>query len=141
MSCIGITRPPTPDVVEFPRDEASETSAACRATTKPKQQRRITMPTTLPLRSNQTLISRLRRGALAAYLLSLAAICNVIAVNGPQMRAAAEAQEAQIIEAENTAFCSKFGIGPQTSRYAECAKGLAELRARYLQRNVGDSIL
>jgi len=99
------------------------------------------MPTTLPLRSNQTLISRLRRGALVAYVLSLAAICGVIAVNGPQMRAAAEAHEAQIIEEENTAFCSKFGIGHQTSRYADCANGLAEIRARYLQRNLGDSIL
>jgi hypothetical protein len=57
------------------------------------------------------------------------------------MRAAAEAEAARLIEEESKAFCSRFGIGPETSRYTECAAGLAEIRARHLQRNAGDSIL
>ena len=101
------------------------------------------MPTILPSRANQTSggVSWLGRGVLAASSVLLVAFCALLAVNGPQLRAAAEAQEAQIVEAENKAVCSKLGIGLNTSRYAEYAAGLAEIRARYLQRSLADSIL
>jgi hypothetical protein len=78
---------------------------------------------------------------LAAYAVSLLAVCGLIVINGPQMRAAAEAEEARVIEEENQAFCGRLGIGPETSRYAQYAAGLAEVRARHLQRRTGDSIL
>jgi hypothetical protein len=50
--------------------------------------------------------------------------CGLLIVNGPQIRAAAEAREAHIVEEENRAFCSRFGIGPETARYAQCASEL-----------------
>lgn len=101
------------------------------------------MPTTLPLRANQTSrsTSQLQQGALAAYVLSLVALSGLIVVNGPEMRAATEAREAQVVEAENKAFCSQFGMRPGTGRYAECAAGLADIRARALERSASNSIL
>jgi hypothetical protein len=101
------------------------------------------MPTTLPLRANRRSLSasRLRQGALAAYVLSLVAVSGLIVISGPQMRAAAEAQEARIVAEENRAFCGKLGIDPGTNRYAECTAGLEDIRARALERSAGDSIL
>jgi hypothetical protein len=69
------------------------------------------------------------------------AICSLLVVNGPQIRAAAEEREAQIVEAEDKAFCSTFGIGPETARYAQCASELGQIRARHLHRHVSESIL
>jgi hypothetical protein len=78
---------------------------------------------------------------IAAYLVSLAAFCGLIAINGPQIRAAAEAQEALVIEEENKAFCGRLGIGPEATLYAQCAAGLADIRARALQRSASNSML
>jgi hypothetical protein len=78
---------------------------------------------------------------LAGYGLSLLVVCGFLVIDGPRLRAAAEAQETQIVEAENKAFCSKFGAGPETARYAQCASELTQIRARHLQRYVSDSIL
>jgi hypothetical protein len=72
---------------------------------------------------------------------SLTAVCGLLIANGPQIRAAAEAREAQIVEEENRAFCSRFGIGPETARYAQCVSELTQIRARHLQRYFSDSIL
>jgi hypothetical protein len=101
------------------------------------------MPTSLPARTYRTngSGSRMERSLLAAYAVSLAAVCSLIVINGPQMRAAAEAEELRVIEEENQAFCGRFGIGPETGRYAQCAAGLAEIRSRHLQRSAADSIL
>jgi hypothetical protein len=85
--------------------------------------------------------SRVKSGLFAAYLLSLVAVCGLIAINGPQLRAAAEAQEALVIEEEDRAFCGTLGIGPQDTRYTQCAAGLADIRARALQRSASNSIL
>jgi hypothetical protein len=57
------------------------------------------------------------------------------------MRAATDAHEARIVEEEDRAFCGKFGLGPDTSRYADCCAALKEIRERYFQRHVNDSIL
>jgi hypothetical protein len=101
------------------------------------------MPTTLPATAGQKSegASRLERCLFAAYCIALAAVCGLLVVNGPNLRAAADAKEALIAEEENKAFCGTFGIGPETSRYAQCAAELAAIRARHLQRNFGDSIL
>lgn len=96
------------------------------------------MPTTLSASNYPTnaVASRLQRRLLAAYAVFVVALCGLLAINGPQIRAAVEAKEALMVEEENRAFCSKFGIGPGTSRYAQCAAELTEIRARHLQRNV-----
>jgi hypothetical protein len=101
------------------------------------------MPTTLPSTAYRTdqAISWISRCLLAMFLALLVAVCGLLVIYGPQMRAAAEAHEARIVEQEDRAFCSKFGIGPETARYEECAAVLQEIRARYLERNVGESIL
>jgi hypothetical protein len=101
------------------------------------------MPTTLPsgtYRSREA-SSLLERRLLAAYGVSVVAVCGLLVINGPHLRAAAEAEEARIVAEENRAFCSRFGIGPETSRYAQCAAELAAIRARHLARNVSESIL
>jgi hypothetical protein len=64
-----------------------------------------------------------------------------LAIKGPEIRAAADAQEARTIEEENRAFCGQLGVGPETSRYADCAAGLKEIRERHLRRSLSDSIL
>ena len=101
------------------------------------------MPTNVPLRASQTsrLTAQLRQGALIAYVLSLVALAGLIGINGPQIRAAAEAQEARIVGEENRAFCGKLGIDPGTTSYAVCAAGLADIRARALERSASNSIL
>jgi hypothetical protein len=78
---------------------------------------------------------------LEAYLVSVIALCSLLIAYAPQIRAAAEAREAHIVEEENRAFCTVFGIGPETARYAQCASELMQIRTRYLQRYIGDSIL
>jgi hypothetical protein len=78
---------------------------------------------------------------LAAYCISLVVFCSLLVVNGPQIRAAAEAREAHIAEEENRAFCGKLGIATGTARYAQCASELTQIRARHLQRYLSDSIL
>jgi hypothetical protein len=101
------------------------------------------MPTGLPSTTYQTagVITWIGRGLLAVYLAAVVTVCGLLVINGPQMRAAADAREARIVEEENRAFCGRFGIGPETARYAECATGLKEIRTRYLERSVSDSIL
>jgi hypothetical protein len=98
------------------------------------------MPTTLPSRTDGTAgsASRLKDWLIAAYCVSLVVVCSLLVVNGPQMRAAAEAQRARVVEQENKTFCSKFGIGLETPRYAECAADLMEIRRLHEQRVTSD---
>jgi hypothetical protein len=79
------------------------------------------------------------RASLAAN--SRRPVCGLLVIYGPQLRAAADAREGSIVEQEDRAFCSKFYIGPETGRYAECAAGLKEIRTRYLERSASESIL
>jgi hypothetical protein len=101
------------------------------------------MPTSLPARTRQTggALSWRGCGLLLLCAISLVTLCGLLAINGPQIRAAAAAHEARIVEEENRAFCGKLGIDPGTTRYAECAAGLADIRARALERSTSDSIL
>jgi ABC-type Fe2+-enterobactin transport system substrate-binding protein len=71
----------------------------------------------------------------------VAVLCTLLAITGPAIRAAADAQEARTIDQENRTFCSQLGVGPETRRYADCAAGLMEIRERHLKRNLSDSIL
>lgn len=101
------------------------------------------MPTTLPSGTYRSsgVSSSLGRRLLAVFCISVVAVCGLLAVNGPQIRAAAEAEQARVIAEENEAFCNRFGLGPETSRYAQCAAELTEIRALHLQRHFSDSIL
>lgn len=100
------------------------------------------MPTILPSRTSEPVGTIwLRRCLLAAYCVTLVAVCSVLVVNGPQLRAAADAQEEQIAEEENKAFCSKLGYAPGAALYAQCAGELGQIRARHLQRYLSTSIL
>ena len=83
----------------------------------------------------------MERHLLAAYCVTLAAVCGLLVISGPERHAAAEAKQALIAEEENKAFCGAFGIGPETARYAQCASELTQIRARHLARNVSDFIL
>jgi hypothetical protein len=98
------------------------------------------MPTTLPLRPHR-LTEWIGLGLIGLYFAAIVAVCGVLVAYGPQLRAATEAHEAAIAEKENAAFCGRLGVGPGTDRYADCAAGLKEIRARYLERSTASSIL
>jgi hypothetical protein len=99
------------------------------------------MPTTLPSRTYRSSGAYcLERRLLAAYGISLVAFGGFLIIHGPEMRAAAEVEEARAVAEENKAVCSRFGVGPETSRHAQCVAELMRIRARHLERNVGDFI-
>jgi hypothetical protein len=77
----------------------------------------------------------LSRGLLTVYLASLVTVCGLLIIYGPQIRAAIEAEKARAIGEDDRAFCAKFGIGPETTRYAECAAALRDVRSRHDQRS------
>ena len=56
------------------------------------------------------------------------------------LRAATEALTAEEIAQENRTYCGNFGMGPETARHAEWAKGLMEIRKRHQERIVRDMI-
>jgi hypothetical protein len=85
--------------------------------------------------------SWLIRGLFAVASVSVVALCGLLAIKGPEIGAAGDAQEARAIDEENRAFCSELGAGPETSGYIDCAAGLMGIRERYLTRYLGDSIL
>jgi hypothetical protein len=101
------------------------------------------VPTNLPAvsQSKRDFASGIGRVLLGVYIVSLAIVCGLLVVNGPGMRAAVEAEQVRITEVENHAFCTTFGVGPGTDRYAQCASELAQIRARHLERYLRDSIL
>src|SRR5262245_30811426 len=78
----------------------------------------------------------LGRGVLAAYLIALAAACGLAFAYGSQIHAAHEAQKGRAIDEENQAFCSRFGVGPGTTRFAECVTALRDVRDRHDERSV-----
>jgi hypothetical protein len=78
---------------------------------------------------------RFGTGVRAVLIATFVVACALLIINGPRIRAALEAERASFIEAEDRAFCSKFGLRPETSRFAKCAAGLNEIRTRHLQRS------
>jgi hypothetical protein len=73
-------------------------------------------------------------------VLSLGAFGVMLFRHANQARAAAEVLIAEEIAQESKAFCAKFGIGPETARYAECANDLMEIRTRHKERIASDMI-
>jgi hypothetical protein len=77
----------------------------------------------------------LSRALLTVYLASLVTVCGLLVIYGPQIRAAVEAEKARANGEDDRAFCTKFGIGPETTRYEECAAALRDVRSRHDQRS------
>jgi hypothetical protein len=75
------------------------------------------------------------RGLFGIAAMTTVALIAWVIVNGPQIRAAIEAEKASQIEKENLSVCAVFGAGPQTDRFAECAATLKDVRANHEQRN------
>ena len=82
-----------------------------------------------------------RRCLITTYLVALAAACAFAFVYGSRIHAADDAEQTRVINEENRAFCEKFGVGPGTTRFAECAEVLKDVRVRHLQRSTFDFIL
>jgi hypothetical protein len=72
--------------------------------------------------------------------LSLVIFAVMLYRHGNGLRAAAEALIAEEIEQENREFCGDLGMGPETARHIECAKGLMKIRKRHRERIVRDMI-
>jgi hypothetical protein len=77
-------------------------------------------------------------GSILALSLVIFAVLLFRHANG--LRVAAEALIAEEIAHENRTYCGNFGMGPQTARHAECAKGLMEIRKRHHERTMRDMI-
>jgi hypothetical protein len=94
------------------------------------------MPTSLPAANERTRghASKVGRAMLGAYLVSVIAVCGLLVVNGPQVRAAAEAEQARIVEEENTRLCGKLGMPHHTAGFRECAGYLDEVRKLKAER-------
>jgi hypothetical protein len=84
--------------------------------------------------------SLLGRAVLATYLATIAAACALAFVYGSLIHVADEAEKTRAIDEENRGFCGRFGAGPGTTRFAECADALKDVRIRHLQRNTRDLI-
>src|SRR5262245_41646030 len=94
------------------------------------------MPTSIPATSRRAhgIASKVGRALLWAYLVSVIAVCGVLVINGPQMRAAAEAEQARVIADENRRVCAKFGMPHGTANFSECAGALGEVRTHHEER-------
>jgi hypothetical protein len=64
---------------------------------------------------------------------SVAAVCGLLAINGPQLRAAAEAEQARV-EEENRRVCRELGMPHGTSVFLECVRHLREVRKLHGER-------
>lgn len=63
-----------------------------------------------------------------------------VAINGPKLRAAAEAALAQEVNQESDAFCQKYGMAPGSETYRRCKLDLIEIRRRESERWARDAI-
>lgn len=66
-------------------------------------------------------------------LLGLYLLVNVT-INGPELRAAADAALSQEMDQESDAFCRKYGMAPRTEAYQSCKLDLIEIRRKVSER-------
>jgi hypothetical protein len=94
------------------------------------------VPTSLPAPNQRTgaFASNVGRAMVGAYLLSVTAVCGPLVVNGQQVRAAAEAEQARIVEEENRRLCRKLGMPHGTAGFSECAGYPEEVRKLHAER-------
>jgi putative hemolysin len=65
---------------------------------------------------------------------ALAVVAVAMVQQAPQVRAAAEQQQAAEIAAENSAYCEKWGMRAGTREQVICTLDLDEIRARQAKR-------
>jgi hypothetical protein len=70
-----------------------------------------------------------------AFLVSIFLLAGILAINESRLRPALDARRASATEAEDRAFCSKFGAGPHSGRYLECVSALNGIRSSHAQRS------
>jgi hypothetical protein len=95
------------------------------------------MPTTFPAvyrRTEGGASYRVGRALLWAYLVAVTGVCTVLVIKGPQMRAAAEAEQARLIAEEDKLLCEKLGMPHGTADFSRCAGYLAEVRKQHAER-------
>jgi hypothetical protein len=81
-----------------------------------------------------SLAARIAGGLLAMALAATAVVTGYLINGSADIRAAAEAETNRAIDQENKDFCARFGAGPETSRFAECAAALKIVRDRETER-------
>ena len=94
------------------------------------------MPAILPATSQRTggFASNVGHAMLGAYLVSVIAVCGLLVINGPQMRAAADAEQARVVDEENSRLCGKLGAPRGKAGFFECAGYLGEVRRLHAER-------
>ena len=99
------------------------------------------MHISLPSRTNQASKAPWPGSVLLIAFLAILPVAagGALVAFGPQMRADQEAQRGYAIEEENRTFCVKFGMGPETARYRECAAALNEIRALHEERTLRET--
>jgi hypothetical protein len=91
------------------------------------------------LQRGQKLWSNRALGAIVT--IALATACILLTIYGSQMQAAAEAEQARIIDMENETVCGELGITRNGPRFAACAAALNMVRVRALERSSLGSVL
>ena len=83
----------------------------------------------------------LNRPVGAIVAIALATACILLTIYGSQMQAAAEAEQARIIDVENETVCGELGIARDEPRFAACAAAFNMVRVRALERSSLGSVL
>ena len=85
--------------------------------------------------SRSTIRASLGKAWLTTYLIAIVVICALLVFHGPRLHAAIEAEKERAIAVEDDAFCSIFGVGPASGRFAECTRALKHIRTLHEQRS------
>jgi hypothetical protein len=89
---------------------------------------------TSDIRRSGNMANRIGGGVIALALAATAIAIGHLINSGPDIRATAEAEMNRAIVQENADFCTRFGAGPETVRFAECVAALKAVRAREVER-------
>jgi hypothetical protein len=86
------------------------------------------------IRQSGSMATRIAGGLLAMALAATAMVIGHLINSAADIRAAAETETTRTIDQENEDFCARFGAGPETIRFAECAAALKTVRDREIER-------
>lgn len=76
---------------------------------------------------------------LTGLVLSLVAIFFIAGRSGSEAVAIDRAQRSLDIQNESEAFCRKYGMAPESSRFTECAADLSVIRNRHEERIIKEA--
>ena len=99
------------------------------------------MHISLPSRTNRAGHGRWLGGVLLAVFLATLAVATAgaLVVFGSDVRATHDVQRAHVIDDENRSFCLKLGMGPETTRFGQCAAALNEIRTLHEARTLREA--